>query len=149
MKLILQQEVKKLGNKGDIIEVSEGYARNFLLPKQLAVVATATNVNSAVQKKAAAERKSQQLLDEAKVMAAQLTKVIVSIEAKMGNGGKLFGSVTAQDVADALKQQYDIDIDKRKVEIKETVKSLGSYPVTIKIHPEVSSQIEMKVTAKA
>jgi len=149
MKLILQQEVKKLGNKGDIIEVSEGYARNFLLPKQLAVVATATNVNSAVQKKAAAERKSQQLLDEANVMAAQLTKVTVSIEAKMGNGGKLFGSVTAQDVADALKEQYDIDIDKRKVEIKETVKSLGSYPVTIKIHPEVSSQIEMKVTAKA
>jgi large subunit ribosomal protein L9 len=149
MKLILQQEVKKLGNKGDIIEVSEGYARNFLLPKQLAVVATATNINSAVQKKAAAERKAQQAFDEAKVMAAQLTKVSVIIEAKMGNGGKLFGSVTAQDVADALKQQYNIDIDKRKVEIKGTVKSLGSYPITIKIHSEVSAQIEMKVTAKA
>ncbi len=149
MKLILQQEVKKLGNKGDIIEVSEGYARNFLLPKQLAVVATATNINSAVQKKAATERKAQQALDEAKVMAAQLTKVSVIIEAKMGNGGKLFGSVTAQDVADALKQQYNIDIDKRKVEIKETVKSLGNYPVTIKIHSEVTAKIEMKVIAKA
>ncbi len=149
MKLILQQEGHNLGNKGDIIEVSEGYARNFLLPKQLAVVATATNVNSAVQKKAAAERKAQQLLDEAKVMAAQLTKVSVVISAKLGNGGKLFGSVTAQDVADALKQQYNIDIDKRKVEIKDTVKSLGTYPVTIKIHSEVNSQIEMKVIAKA
>jgi len=115
MKLILQQEVKKLGNKGDIIDVSEGYARNFLLPKQLAVVATSTNVKSAVQKKAAAERKSQQLLDEEKVMAAQLTKVSVVVEAKMGTAGKLFGSITAQDVADALKQQYNIDLDKRKI----------------------------------
>ena len=149
MKLILQQEVKKLGNKGDIIDVSEGYARNFLLPKQLAVVATSTNVNSAVQKKAAAERKSQQLLDEAKVMAAQLAKVSVVVEAKMGNAGKLFGSITAQDVADALKQQYNIDLDKRKIEIKETIKSLGNYPITIKIHSEVSAQIEMQVVAKA
>ncbi len=149
MKLILQQEVKKLGNKGDIIDVSEGYARNFLLPKQLAVVATSTNVNSAVQKKAAEERKARQLLDEAKVMAAQLTKVSVVVEAKLGNGGKLFGSVTAQDVADALKKQYNIDLDKRKIEMKETVKSLGAFPVSVKIHPEVSSQIEMKVVAKA
>ncbi|MBU2700635.1 large subunit ribosomal protein L9 [Sporomusaceae bacterium BoRhaA] len=149
MKLILQQEVKKLGNKGDIIDVSEGYARNFLLPKKLAVVATSTNVNSAVQKKAAEERKSQQLLDEAKVMAAQLTKVSVTVEAKLGNGGKLFGSITAQDVADALKKQYNIELDKRKIEMKDPVKSLGVYQVTVKIHAEVTSQIEMKVVAKA
>ncbi|MDU2065095.1 MAG: 50S ribosomal protein L9 [Sporomusaceae bacterium] len=148
MKVILQAEVKKLGKKGDIIEVSEGYARNFLLPKQLAVVATATNVNTATQKKASEERRAQQQLDEAKVMASQLTKVSVTIAAKLGSNGKLFGSITAQDVADALKAQYQIEIDKRKIELKEAVKSLGTYPVVIKVHPEVTSQIEMKVTAK-
>lgn len=148
MKVILQAEVKKLGKKDDIIEVSEGYARNYLLPKQLAIPATATNVNSAVQKRAAEERKAKQQFDEAKVMAAQLKKVSVTVAAKLGAGGKLFGSITAQDVANALKEQYQIEIDKRKIELKEAVKSLGTYAVTIKVHPEVTSQIEMKVTAK-
>ncbi|MCX7779431.1 MAG: 50S ribosomal protein L9 [Negativicutes bacterium] len=145
MKVILQQEVKKLGKKGDIIEVSEGYARNYLLPQKLAIPATNTNINAAVQQKAAEERKIQRLMDEARVMASQLSKVEVSISVKAGEGGKMFGSVTAKDIADALASQRGIEIDKRKIELKDAIKTAGTYPVTIKVHPEVSAQIQVHV----
>lgn len=148
MKVILQQEVKKLGKAGEILEVSEGYARNFLLPKQLAIPATSTNVNAVQQKKASEQRKAAQANDEAKVMAAQLSKVSVKLSVKLGEGGKLFGSITAKDVADALKEQYGIDMDKRKIEIKEAIKALGTYPVTVRLHPEIAAKIELVVTAK-
>ncbi|HMM22626.1 MAG TPA: 50S ribosomal protein L9 [Selenomonadales bacterium] len=148
MKVILQQEVKKLGKKGEIIEVSEGYARNYLLPQKLAIPATAVNVNTAKQQKEAEVRKAQRLQDEAKLHAAQLSKLSVALAVKTGEGGKLFGSVTSKDIADALKAQHGIDIDKRKIELKDAVKSLGSFPVTIKLHPEVAAQIEVTVTAQ-
>lgn len=147
MKVILQQEVKKHGKKGDVIEVSEGYARNYLLPQKLAIPATNAAVNEVKQNKAAEIRKAQRLLDEAKVMAAQLSKVSVTISVKTGDGGKLFGSVTSKDIADALMTQHEVDIDKRKIEIKETIKTLGTYSVSIKLHPEVSTQIEVNITA--
>jgi large subunit ribosomal protein L9 len=145
MKLILQQEVKKLGKKGDIIEVSEGYARNYLLPQKLAVSATNTNINTATQQKEAEKRKVQRLLDEAKVMASQLSKVEVSIPVKTGEGGRMFGSVTAKDIADVLAAQHGIEMDKRKIELKDAIKNPGTFPVTIKIHPEVSAQIQVHV----
>lgn len=145
MKVILQQEVKKLGKKGDIIEVSEGYARNYLLPQKLAIPATNTNVNTAQQQKEAEKRKIQRVLDEAKVMASQLAKVEVTLSVKTGEGGKMFGSVTAKDIADALAAQCGIDMDKRKLELKDAIKSPGTYPVTIKIHPEVSAQIQVHI----
>ena len=113
MKVILQQEVKKLGKKGDVIEVSEGYARNFLLPKKYAIEATAVNVNSVKLKKESEARKQQQAVDEAKLMAAQLSKIEVTIPVKIGDGGKLFGSVTGKDIADVLKEKNNIDIDFR------------------------------------
>lgn len=145
MKVILLQEVKKLGAKGDVIEVSEGYARNFLLPKKLADIANSTNVNNAAQKKASEARKHQQAIDEAKVMAAQLGKVEVSIPVKTGEGGKLFGSVTSKDIADALAAQHGISLDKRKIELKEAVKAVGTYPVTVRVHPEISTQIKVHI----
>lgn len=145
MKVILLQEVKKLGHKGDVIEVSEGYARNFLLPKKLADIATSMNINNAVQKKASEERKHQQAIDEAKVMAAQLSKVEVTIPVKTGEGGKLFGSVTGKDIADALEAQHGIKMDKRKIELKEVVKAVGDYPVTVRVHPEISTQIKVHI----
>ncbi len=147
MKVILQEEVKKLGKKGDIIEVSEGYARNFLLPKKLAVEATATNINSTVQQKASQERKQQQAVDEAKLMAAQLNKLEVTIAVKTGEGGRLFGSVTVKDIADALADQHKIELDKRKIELKESIKGLGTYPVIIKVHPEITSRIQVHIIA--
>lgn len=148
MKLILQQEVKKLGKKGDIIEVSEGYARNFLLPQKLAIPATSTNVNTATQQKEAEVRKIKRLLDEAKLHAAQLGKLTVKVTVKTGEGGRLFGSVTSKDITDALQAQHGVDLDKRKIELKDAIKSLGTYPVTIKLHPEVTAQIQVQVATE-
>lgn len=147
MKVILLEEVKKLGKKGDVLEVSEGYARNFLLPRKLAVEATAVNVNSINQQKASEARKRQQAIDEAKLMAAQLSKLTVTISVKTGEGGKLFGSVTGKDIADALAEQHNIELDKRKIEIKDAIKGLGTYPVIIKVHPEITSRIEAHIIA--
>ena len=148
MKVILQQEVKKLGKKGDIIEVSEGYARNFLLLQKLALPATANNVNNATQLKASEERKQQRVLDEANLMAAQMSKVEVTITVKMGDAGKLFGSVTSKDVADALFAQHKIELDKRKIDLKEAIKAIGTYPVSIKLHADISAQIQVHIIAK-
>ena len=108
MKVILQKDVKNVGKAGEIVEVSEGYGRNFLLPKKLAVPATAANVNEAKQKAGSAARKKAQEADEAKLMAAQLAKVEVTIPVRVGDGGKLFGSVTGKDVAEALMRDHGI-----------------------------------------
>ncbi|CVK18537.1 50S ribosomal protein L9 [Sporomusa sphaeroides] len=147
MKVILQQEVKKLGKKGDIIEVSEGYARNYLLPQKLAIAATANNVNNANLQKAAEERKKERALDEAKLLAAQMAKIVVTIPVKMGEGGRLFGSVTAKDIAEAVAQEHKLDLDKRKIELKDAIKSLGTFTVPIKLHPEVSTEIQVIIKA--
>ncbi len=147
MKVILQQDVKKLGQKGDIVEVSEGYGRNFLLPRKAAILATAENLNVANAKKGSKERKDAMAADEAKLMAKQLEKVEVTIPVQIGEGGKLFGSVTGKDVAAALKKQ-GIDIDKRKIAIKGEVTGAGFYEAVIKVHPSVTSTIKVKVTAK-
>lgn len=148
MKVILQQEVKKLGKKGDIIEVSEGYARNYLLPQKLAIPATANNVNTANLQKASEVRKKERILDEARLLGAQMAKITVTIPVKMGEGGRLFGSVTAKDIADALAKEHKLDIDKRKIELKDALKSLGTFTVPIKLHPEVGTQIQVIVKAE-
>lgn len=144
MKVILQQDVKKLGKKGDIVEVSEGYGRNFLLPRKAAVIANAENLNVAKAQAGSVARKKQQDTDEAKLMAAQLEKVEVTIPVKIGAGGKLFGSVTGKDVADALKKEH-IDIDKRKISIQGEVTGTGTYEAVIKVHPEITSRIQVKI----
>jgi large subunit ribosomal protein L9 len=148
MKVILQQEVKKLGKKGDILEVSEGYARNYLLAQKLAITATATNMNVATQQKASEERKQQRAIDEANFLAAQMSKVEVTIGVKMGEGGKLFGSVASKDIADALLAQHKIEMDKRKIDLKDPIKTLGTYPVSIKLHAEISAKIQVHIIAK-
>ena len=146
MKVILQQDVKKLGKKGDIVEVSEGYGRNFLLPRKAAVPATAENMNVAKAQAGSKARKDAMAADEAKLMAAQLEKVSVTIPVKIGEGGRLFGSVTGKDVAEALKKEK-IDIDKRKISIKGEVTGEGIYEAVIKVHPSVTSTIKINVVA--
>ena len=146
MKVILQQDVKKLGKKGEIVEVSEGYGRNFLLPRKAAVLATAENMNVAQAQAGSKARKEAMATDEAKLMAAQLEKVSVTIPVKIGENGKLFGSVTGKDVADALKKE-NIDIDRRKITIQGDVTGTGTYEAVIKVHPSITSKIKVNVVA--
>lgn len=148
MKVILQQDVKKVGSKGDIVEVSEGYGRNFLLPKKLAVEATAANLETAKQKANSAARKKQQATDEARLLAAQLEKVSVKVAVRIGEGGKLFGSVTGKDVADALAKEHGIDVDRRKISLKSEVTGAGEYEAVIKVHPEIQSTIRVLIVAE-
>lgn len=147
MKVILQQDVKKIGKKGEIIEVSEGYGRNFLLPKKLAIPATAQNLNVAKAQANSAARKKAMEADEARLMASQLEKVTVQLSVKIGANGKLFGSVGGKDVADALKKDHNIDIDKRKISLKSEVTGAGEYEAVIKVHPEITSTIRIIVKA--
>ena len=147
MKVILQQDVKKLGKKGDIVEVSEGYGRNFLLPRKAAVPATSQNLNVANAQAGSKARKEAMAADEAKLMAKQLEKVEIKIPVRIGEGGKLFGSVTGKDVSEALKKQHS-DIDKRKITIPGEVTGTGVYEAVIKVHPTVTSKIKVSVVAE-
>ena len=146
MKVILQQDVKGTGKKGEVIEVSEGYGRNFLLPKKLAVLANAQNVNLAKQKAGSAAHRKAQEADEAKLLASQLAKAEVTIAVKVGEGGKLFGSVSGKDVSEALKKEHGVEIDKRKISISQEVTGVGDYEAVIKLHPEASAKILVHVT---
>lgn len=148
MKVILQQDVKKVGKKGEIIEVSEGYGRNFLLPKKLAVLATNTNLNVAQAQANSAARKKAMENDEAKLMAAQLEKVEVTVAVKIGANGKLFGSIGGKDIAEVLKKDFNIEIDKRKISLKNEVTGAGEYEAVIKVHPEITSTIKVHVKAE-
>lgn len=148
MKVILKADVKKVGKAGEIVEVAEGYGRNFLLPKGLAAEANAQNLNLARQKAGAAAHKKAQEADEARLLAAQLDKVEAVIPVRVGDGGKLFGSVTGKDVADALKKAHGIALDKRKIALAPEVTGPGEYEAVIKVHPEVTSRIKVRIVAE-
>ena len=146
MKVILQKDVKNVGKAGEIVEVSEGYGRNFLLPRKLAVPATAANVNEAKQKAGSAAHRKAQEADESKLMAAQIAKVEVTIPVRVGDGGKLFGSVTGKDVAEALNREHGITVEKRKIALSTEVTGVGEYEAVIRVHPEMTSTIKVHVT---
>ena len=140
MKVILQADVKNIGKKGEIVEVADGYGRNFLLPKKLALPASSENVNV----ESAKARKDAMAVDEAKLMAAQLEKVEVEIPVRIGENGRLFGAVTGKDVAEALKKK-NIDVDRRKITIRGEVVGEGLYEAIIKVHPNISTTIKIHV----
>ena len=145
MKVILQEDVKKLGAKGAVVEVSDGYGRNYLLPRKLAIEANAANLNNAKVKAENRARKLQQEADEAKLLGAQLEKISVTIPVKLGKDGKLFGSVGGADVAKVLKDNHALNIDKRKISILGDVTGIGTYDAVIKLHPEVTTKITVAV----
>ena len=145
MKVILQEDVKKVGSKGDVVEVSDGYGRNYLLPRKLAVEANAANLNTAKVKSENKARKLRQEADEAKLLGAQLEKISVRIPVKVGKDGKLFGSVGGGDVAKALKENHGLNVDKRKIAIQGDVTGAGLYEAVIKLHPEVTTKIKVEI----
>ncbi|WP_026762843.1 50S ribosomal protein L9 [Selenomonas artemidis] len=144
MKVILQADVKNIGKKGEIVEVADGYGRNFLLPKKLALPASAENVNVAKAQAGSKARKDAMAEDEARLMAAQLEKVTVDIPVRIGENGRLFGAVTGKDVAEALKKQ-NIDVDRRKIAIRSEVTSEGIYEAVVKVHPSIATTIKIHV----
>ena len=146
MKIILLQDEKKLGKKGDIIEASEGYARNYILPKKIGVEATPKNMNDLKLKKANDEKVAREQLEAAQAMAADLENRQVLVKIKAGEGGKAFGSVSSKEIAAAYKEQHGLDIDKKKIVLPESLKNFRTYEVPVKLHPQVTGKLTVKVT---
>lgn len=145
MKIILLQDEKKLGKKGEIVEVSEGYARNYILPKKIGVEANAKNMNDLKLHKANDAKVAQEQLDAAKALAEDLQSKQVVVKIKAGEGGKAFGSVSSKEIAAAVKEQHNLEIDKKKIQLPEALKSFGSYEVGVKLHPQVTAKLTVKV----
>ena len=145
MKMILVQAEKKLGKKGDVIEASEGYARNYLLPKKIGIEANAKNMNDLKLQKNKEEKLAKEQLDAAKALAEQLESKQVVLKMKAGEGGRAFGSVSAKEIAAAYKEQNSIELDKKKIQLPESIKSFGVYEVAVKLHPQVTGKLVVKV----
>lgn len=145
MKVILLQDDKKLGKKGDVVEVSEGYARNFILPKKLGVEATPKNLNDLKLQKAHDDKVAREQLEAAKALAAALEEKQVIVKIKAGEGGRAFGSVSSKEIAAACREQHNIELDKKKIQLPESLKSFGSYEVAVKMHPQVTGKLIVKV----
>lgn len=148
MKVILTQDVKSLGKKNQLINVSDGYARNFLFKKKLAIEADAKNLNIMKDKIQSDNSKKDRELIEANILKSKLEDKEVKIEMLAGENGKLFGSITTKDIADAIKKQHKTEIDKRKIHLDEPIKSIGTTNVAIKVHSDVSISINIVVTEK-
>ncbi|KYH33918.1 50S ribosomal protein L9 [Neomoorella mulderi] len=148
MKVILTADVPKLGNRGAVVEVAEGYARNYLLPRGLAVEATAGRMKELNREKKRQEEKKSQELEQARRQAGQLNGALVQVTTRAGDKGKLFGSVTNKEIAQAIKNTFHLDIDRRKIDLKEPIKALGNYEVTLKLHPEVQARLRVQVVAE-
>ena len=146
MIVILMKDVKGSGKAGDVVKVSDGYARNMLLPKGLAKEATEGNIRSLEKQKAIAAEKLEEQKAAAKEMAAKLEKITLKIESKGGDSGKLFGSITSKDIAEALEKQEGLKIDKKKIERKTPIKQAGETEVTLKLFTEISAQLKVSVT---
>ena len=146
MKVILLQDVKSLGKKGDIVNVSDGYAKNMILPKKLGVEATGKNLNDLKLQNQHAEKVAQEQLDAAKQMAEEIKDKIVEVKIKAGEGGRTFGSVSTKEISAAIKQQWQMDIDKKKMVLSDPIKSLGTFEVPVKLHPKVTGTVRVTVT---
>ncbi len=145
MKVILTQDVKSLGKKGEIIEVSDGYARNRIIPGKLGVEATAANLNSLKLQKANQEKVAAENLADARSLAEKIEKLEVATSIKTGEGGRSFGSVSSKEIADGLKTQHGLSIDKKKIVLPEPLRTPGYAEVMIKLHPEVQAKLRVRI----
>lgn len=145
MKVILSQDVKSLGKKGEIVEVSDGYAKNFILKKKLGTIADAKNLNDLKLKKANDEKVAAQNLADAKEFAKVIETKTVKVSLKAGEGGRTFGSVSSKEIAQEAKAQFDIEIDKKKIVLNDAIKTFGTFEVPVKLHPQVTATLKVKV----
>lgn len=148
MKIILLQDDKNLGKKGEIINANDGYARNFIIPKKIGLEATPKNLNDLKLQKANEERIAKEQLEEAQTLAKDLESKEVVVSIKGGEGGKVFGSVSSKEIAAAFKEQCGVELDKKKIQMEEAIKSFGVYQVKIKLHPKVIGNLKVKVQEK-
>ena len=146
MKVILLEDVKALGKKGEIVNVSDGYARNCILPKKLGLEATSKNLNDLKLKKANEARLAQEQLEEAQALGKKIEAGKVELAIKIGEGGRAFGSVSSKEIASAGKEQMGYDIDKKKIQLKDAIKALGTHTVPVKLHPKVTAELKVIVT---
>lgn len=148
MKVILLQDIKKVGKKGDVIEASDGYARNFLFPRKLAQEASDVNMHILNNKKENERKQKLAELEAAQKLANELKGKEITIKAKVGESGKLFGAITSKDVAELIKQQYKIEIDKKKI-VMDTIKLAGGYEIEVKLYPEVSTKMKVIIVPQS
>ena len=145
MKVILLEDVKSLGKKGEIVNVSDGYARNMILPKKLGVEATSKNLNDLKLRKANEEKVAQENLDAAKAFAEELSTKEVILTLKVGEGGRTFGSVSSKEISEAAKKQLNLDIDKKKLQMENPIRNLGVTNVPVRLHPKVTGSLKVWV----
>ncbi|WP_312369221.1 50S ribosomal protein L9 [Lachnoclostridium sp.] len=145
MQVILLDDVKALGKKGEVVNVSDGYARNFILPKKLGLEATPKNLNDLKLQKAAEAKLAQEILEQAQALAKEIESKSILLKIKSGEGGRTFGSVSTKEIAIALKEQLGYDIDKKKLVLNDPIKNMGTYTVPVKLHPKVTAELKVKV----
>lgn len=145
MQVILLEDVKALGKKGEIVKINDGYARNFVLPKKLGLEATPKNLNDLKLQKAAQAKKEQEILDEALALKADIETKSVLLKIKAGQDGRTFGSVSTKEIAQAIKDQLGMDIDKKKLALNDTIKNMGTYTAHIKLHAKVTAELKVRV----
>lgn len=145
MKVIVLEDVKALGKKGEIVNVNDGYARNFILPKKLGLEANTKNLNDLKLQNANEEKKAKEILEAAQAFAKDLESKSVVIKMKAGEGGRVFGSVSSKEIATAFKDQCGLDIDKKKIQLTDAIKAFGTYDVPVKLHQKVTGILKVKV----
>ena len=148
MKIILLQDVKALGKKGQIVEVSDGYARNAILPKKLGVEATSRNLNDLKLQNQHADKVAAENLAGAKELAKTIETKKVVVKIKTGEGGKVFGSVSTKEIAEAAREQTGLELDKKKMQLPEAIKTLGTYEIPVKLHPQVTAKLSVQVVGE-
>lgn len=145
MQVILLEDVKTLGKKGEIVKVNDGYARNFILPKKLGLEATPKNLNDLKLQKAAEAKRQQEIYDEAVALKEKIEGLTVNLTIKTGEGGRTFGSVSTKEIADGLKKQHGMDLDKKKLVLADSIKGIGTFHVGVKLHAKVTAELTVKV----
>lgn len=145
MKVILLEDVKALGKKGEIVNVNDGYARNFILPKKLGIEANGKNLNDLKLKRANDEKVAKEQLEEAKALAKNIEAGKVELSIKVGEGGRTFGSVSTKEIAAAVQEQMNYEIDKKKIQLKDAIKTLGTHTVPVKLHQKVTAELKVIV----